>query len=351
MLNEEDDLMEVLNLRKVLIVISILMVISFLAIIFSSVVGVADISFKDALNIILRRLINPEEIRSQESDKEVILLEIRIPRRIFSFLVGASLSIAGVLFQVILKNPLAEPYILGVSGGSAVGAIAAILLGLSFGIYITVFSFLGALLSVLILLFISTLDGEMSASALLLGGVIINAFFSAIVMFLISIASRSEIQSAVFWLMGDLSQASYRNLEVVFPVVLIGSVISFFLSRKLNILSLGDETALQLGVKAKVYNKLILLLASLLTATVVSMSGLIGFVGLIIPHIVRLSLGADHRILIPSAFFTGGIYLLLSDTLARTLRTPSELPVGVVTAIIGAPFFLYLLRKGRTEIL
>ena len=343
--------MEVLTLRKVLIVAVILMAISFLAFIFSSLVGVADISLNEALDIILKKLTSSTTALSKPSDKEVILLEIRIPRIIFSFLVGASLSIAGVLFQVILKNPLAEPYILGVSGGSAVGAVAAIILGLSFGIYITAFSFVGAIFSVVILLLISTADGEMSASTLLLSGVIINAFFSAIVMFLVSTASRGEIQSAVFWLMGDLSQASYRNLKVIFPVVMLGTVISFSLSRKLNILALGDEQAIQLGLNAKLYNRIVLVLASLLTATVVSMSGLIGFIGLIIPHIVRLCLGADHRILIPSAFFTGGIYLLLSDTLARTLRAPSELPVGVITAIVGAPFFLYLLRKGRTEIL
>ena len=343
--------MEVLTLRKVLIVVVILMAISFLAFIFSSLVGVADISLNEALDIILKKLTSSTTALSKPSDKEVILLEIRIPRIIFSFLVGASLSIAGVLFQVILKNPLAEPYILGVSGGSAVGAITAITLGLSFGIYLTAFSFVGAILSILILLLISTADGEMSASTLLLGGVIINAFFSAIVMFLVSTATRGELQSAVFWLMGDLSQVSYSNLKVIFPVVMLGTVISFFLSRKLNLLALGDEQATQLGLNAKLYNRIVLVLASLLTATVVSMSGLIGFVGLIIPHVVRLIIGADHRILIPSAFFTGGIYLLLSDTLARTLRAPSELPVGVITAIVGAPFFLYLLRKGRTEIL
>jgi len=343
--------LEVLSLRKVLTVTGILIVISFLAFIFSSLVGVADISLNEALDIIAKRLTNPATALSKPGENEVILLEIRIPRVIFSFLVGASLSIAGVLFQVILKNPLAEPYILGVSGGAAVGAVTAIIVGLSFGIYITAFSFVGALLSVVLLLFISTAGGEMSASTLLLGGVIINSFFSAIVMFLVSTATRGEIQSAVFWLMGDLSQASYRNLKVVFPVVIIGAVISFLLSRKLNLLALGDEQAVQLGLNAKLYSRIVLVLASLLTATVVSMSGLIGFIGLIIPHIVRLRLGADHRILIPAAFFTGGIYLLLSDTLARTLRAPSELPVGVITAIIGAPFFLYLLRKGRTEVL
>lgn len=342
--------MEVLTLKKVFLITSILIIISLLTIIFSSVIGVADISFKEAFNIILNRLTG-NAANSQMTNKEIILLEIRIPRIIFSFLVGASLSIAGVLFQAILKNPLAEPYILGVSGGSAVGAIVAILFGLSYGIYLTLFSFTGALISVLILIFISTLGGEMSSSVLLLGGVIINAFFSAIVMFLISIASSGEVQSAVFWLMGNLSQASYKNLKVVSPVVLTGTIISFLLSRKLNLLSLGDEVALQLGTNAKTYSRLILILASLLTATVVSMSGLIGFVGLIIPHIVRLILGSDHRILIPASFFTGGIYLLFSDTLARTLRAPSELPVGVITAIIGAPFFLYLLRKGRKEIL
>ena len=289
--------MEALTLRKVLLITSILMIISLLTIIFSSVIGVADISFKEAFDIILKRLTG-DSANTQMSDKEIILLEIRIPRIVFSFLVGASLSIAGVLFHVILKNPLAEPYILGVSGGSAVGAMVAILLGLSYGVFLTLFSFTGALISVMILIFISTLGGEMSASVLLLGGVIINAFFSAIVMFLISIASSGEVQSAVFWLMGNLSQASYKNLKVVFPVVVAGTIISFLLSRKLNLLSLGDEVALQLGTNAKTYSRLILILASLLTATVVSMSGLIGFVGLIIPHIVRLVFGADHRILI-----------------------------------------------------
>ena len=270
--------MDVLTLKKVSTIVSILIIISFLTIIFASVVGVADINLNEALNIIYEKLAGSGTIGGKASDKEIILLEIRIPRIIFSFLVGASLSIAGVLFQVILKNPLAEPYILGVSGGSATGAILAILFGISFGAYITISSFIGAIFSVVALLFISSINGEMSSSALLLGGVIINAFFSAIVMFLISIASRGEIQSAVFWLMGDLSQASYKNLKIVLPVVVTGSIISFLLSKKLNLLSLGNETATQLGVKANLYNRIILILASLLTATVVSMSGLIGFV-------------------------------------------------------------------------
>lgn len=323
---------------KIILILICFTAISALLIIFSISTGSVDLPFGDVMRILAVG-------QSEVSYENTIVFELRLPRALFAFLVGAALSIAGVIFQVVLKNPLAEPYILGVSGGAATGAVLAIFAGFAASYYITFSAFAGSLIAIAVLLFISTGRWGLSSSSLILGGVIINAFFAAVVMFIISISTGGEMRKAYFWLMGNLGNSSYDTLKFAFPIVLAGGILTFGASRKLNLLALGNETALQLGVNVGVYTKVIVALASFLTAAVVAWSGLIGFVGLIVPHMVRIIAGADHRITVPASFFAGGIFLLLSDTIARTILSPIELPVGTVTALIGAPFFLYLLKK------
>ncbi|MBI5376527.1 MAG: iron ABC transporter permease [Candidatus Schekmanbacteria bacterium] len=332
---------------KILLMTVLLFILSSAAIFASLCIGSVPLTVSSVTDVLFKFITSNN---SADSYTRAIVMDLRLPRAVFSFLVGAGLSIAGIIFQVVLKNPLAEPYILGISGGSAAGAVIAIFAGFSFAYYITVFSFAGALVAIGILLFISTGRWGVSSNSLLLGGVIINAFFAAVVMFILSVSTRGEMQRAFFWLMGDLSNIPFSTVKFILPIVAGGGILTFVSARKLNVLSLGDETALQLGVNVRFYSMVIIVLASLLTAGVVASSGLIGFVGLVVPHMVRLTVGADNRITVPASFFAGGTFLLISDTIARTVISPIELPVGTVTAIIGSPFFLYLLKKESAKL-
>lgn len=278
--------------------------------------------------------------------EKTIIFSIRIPRIIFAGIVGASLSTAGVVFQALLRNPLADPYILGVSGGSAVGAILGIILGAGlFPFGIPCMAFLGAILTVILVFGIARTGRELQSNTLLLAGVIVNAFFSAVIMFLISTCRSSELHNIMFWLMGDLSLAARGETILTGLFLAAGFIIIYIHSRPLNLIVTGEETALQLGVTVERTKKILFLSASLVVGVAVSFSGIIGFVGLIIPHIVRMLLGSDHRLLLPASLLFGASFLIVADTLARTIISPTELPVGVITAICGAPYFIYLLRR------
>ena len=280
-----------------------------------------------------------------ESEK-VILLSIRLPRIILAGIVGASLSVAGVVFQAILRNPLADPYILGVSGGSALGAIVAIVIGAGFLSWTAPgLAFLGAILTIFLVFAIAGNSREIGSNTLLLAGVIVNAFFSALIMFLISTSGRTNLPSIMFWLMGDLSMPEGIHIEAAGVILVAGSAIIYSYSKSLNLIVTGEETALHLGVPVEGTKKIMLITASLITAAAVSVSGIIGFVGLIIPHMMRMLFGSDHRLLLPASCFLGASFLLFADTIARTALAPSELPVGVITALCGAPYFIYLLRR------
>ena len=277
-----------------------------------------------------------------------IILSLRIPRALLAGLVGAGLSVSGATFQALLRNPLADPYILGVSSGAAVGAIIAILLGLStvsFGLPVA--SFLGALGTVLLVFYFGRQNGKIHPNTLLLAGVIIGSFLSAVIMFFISLSQREELRTIIFWLMGDFSLSNAHMIRMIFPYILFGILWLYLRARQFNLLLAGEEHAFQLGVDVPRLRLLSYLLASLITAASVSVCGLIGFVGLIIPHAMRLLFGPDHRLLIPSSAFVGASFLIASDTLARTLLAPTELPVGVITAAFGGPFFIYLLRTRK----
>lgn len=278
-----------------------------------------------------------------------IILKIRLPRALAAIMVGAALSLSGAVLQALLRNPLADPFVLGISSGAALGAVLAILLGCGaslLGNYaIPGVAFLGALMTIFLVYFISRVAGRVATQTMLLGGVIVNSFFSAIIMFLISVTSNEKLHGVTFWLMGNLEFLSFQIFKPVFFYLLLGSLFIFYLAKDLNLLSLGEETAAELGVEVERLKKISFLLTSLITGAVVAVSGLIGFVGLIIPHLVRLLWGPDHRFLLPAAAILGGLFLVATDTVARTIMAPNEIPVGVITALSGAPFFIYLLRK------
>ena len=279
-----------------------------------------------------------------------ILFKVRIPRVLLALLVGASLSVSGAVFQGLLKNPLADPYLLGVSSGAALGASIIILSSLPFfffGVPVVPFAaFIGAILSMFLVYGLARTKGKISLHTLLLSGVIINFSFSALIMLIITLSNKG-LAEVVVWMMGTLNNTNYDLLPYITPVALLLMFIIYMFSNDLNIIAVGEETAVFLGVKTEKVKKMLFVLTSMLTALAVSVSGLIGFVGLIIPHIARMLVGPDHRILIPFSAILGGIFLILSDTLCRSVIAPSEIPTGVVTAILGGPFFLYLLKRRK----
>lgn len=278
--------------------------------------------------------------------EKTILFEIRFQRVIFAGIIGAALSTAGVVFQALLRNPLADPYILGVSGGGAVGAILGILIGagsVPFGI--PMLAFLGATLTIALVFMIGSRDGGLDSNTLLLAGVIVNAFFSAVIMFFISTSSSTDLHTITFWLMGDMSLADSGKIGLMILLLTVGSIVIYRYARSLNLIVAGEETAMQLGVDVKRVKVILFATGSLITAVAVSFAGMIGFVGLVIPHMMRMVLGTDHRLLLPASFFFGASFMVIADTVARVIFAGMELPVGVITALCGAPYFVVLLRR------
>ena len=281
-----------------------------------------------------------------EATERTILLEIRLPRVLLSALVGMSLSVSGVVFQALLKNPLAEPFILGLSGGAAVGALLSVAVGAAvFPMATPMAAFLGAAVTVVIVFSIAGSRGRLNTTTILLTGVIINAFFTSVIMLILTVSADREIHQMLFWLYGDLTSARFGQVLMLLPLTVLVLGIVFFHARGLNLLVTGEETALQLGVPVERYKWVLFVATSILIGAMVSVSGIIGFVGLIVPHLVRMVFGPDHRMLLPLSALCGGIFMILADAAARLVLAPSELPVGVVTAALGAPFFIYLLRR------
>jgi len=282
--------------------------------------------------------------------ERTILFEVRLPRVLLAALLGGALSVAGAVFQALLRNPLADPYILGVSGGASIGGVLALLLGLGGsallgGLGLHLFAFAGALGALILIERIATVDGRLTVYTILLTGAIFNAFSAALIYFIQSIASLEQLHAIVFYLMGRVPSFPMGALGFLAVVVVGATVALFAASRDYNALSLGEEGALQLGVDVERLKRRTFVLGSLLTALAVSVAGMIGFVGLIVPHVLRLLFGPDHRLLLPGSFLGGAAFLVLADLISRLLIAPNELPVGVVTALVGGPFFLYLLRK------
>lgn len=271
-----------------------------------------------------------------------VILQLRLPRAATAFITGAMLALAGALMQVLLRNPLADPYILGISGGAAVGALGAMLLGIG-SVWVSGFSFVGAMFSVALVFGLAKGNGSWTSHRILLTGVVIAAGWGAVISFLLAISPDQNLRGMLFWLMGDLSYSQSPIKEGVFLIIAL--LICLPLARSLNLLARGELQAAALGIAVKPLRLIIYLLASLLTATAVMLAGSVGFIGLIVPHMLRLLAGSDHRLLLPASVLLGGCLLLLADTLARTVLAPVQLPVGVLTAIIGVPVFLYLLRR------
>ncbi|MDD5601197.1 MAG: iron chelate uptake ABC transporter family permease subunit [Actinomycetota bacterium] len=341
--------------KRTLKCVILLLAILILLVIIAASVGAAKISLKETALIMLsfvpgfNNLVDSASIDSQNF---VIISQIRLPRIALSIFVGIALASAGVIFQGLFRNPMADPYVIGVSAGAAFGATIGLLFVKNSGpagISITaLFALCGALATTFLVYNIAKIRGKISVVTLLLAGIALSAMLSAMTSF-IMIFRVHDMAKVVFWVMGGLTSASWAKFNILAPVVIILVVVSGFFMRDLNVLSLGDERAAQLGVETERVKKILLVMASLIAAVAVSMSGIIGFVGLITPHILRLIVGPDHRILYPASAVAGGIVLLVSDTMARTVLMPREIPVGIITSIIGVPFFLYLLVKSKRE--
>lgn len=272
----------------------------------------------------------------------VVILELRLPRALSAFVTGGLLALSGALMQVLLRNPLADPYVLGVSGGAAVAALLAIMAGAG-GAWLSAGAFCGALLSMFLVFALARGRGSWTTTRLLLTGVVLASGWGAVISFLLTIGPEQSLRGMLFWLMGDLSEARWPTVAAV--ALLAGLLIAMTLARSLNLLARGEIEANMLGVAAGRLRLILFFLASLLTASAVTIAGSIGFVGLVVPHLLRLIIGSDHRLLLPASVLLGGSFLVLADTLARSLIAPQQLPVGVLSAFIGVPVFLYLLRR------
>ncbi len=319
---------------------------------FALSVGSAGPRFVDSITILWANLAG--NLSGTDLDRAVVI-DIRLPRVILAFIVGMSLATAGVAFQAVFRNPLADPFLLGVAGGGALGAAVATGLGLGFralGVGAPqILGFAGSLLTIAVVYRLARIGGRLPTQTLLLAGVIVSFFISAVIMLLVAVYPERYIEGVMFWMMGNLSALNVERgaLFAIGGYAVLGCVGLFVHARRMNLFLLGEESAGHLGMDVARTKRRLFVIASVMTGLVVSVSGIIGFVGLIVPHLARLTLGADHRVLLPASAILGGIFLLAADTAARTLFLPMEIPVGVVTAMAGAPFFLYLLRtSGRT---
>lgn len=282
-------------------------------------------------------------------EHHAILLTIRLPRIWLGVTVGASLAAAGASYQALLRNPLAEPYLLGVSNGAAVGTMLALVFFTSFAWGRPVFAFAGALGATLVVYRIARSRAGASPERMILSGVIVTTFLSSVIVFVTALMDATRIRSFTFWLLGDLSGGSSEATLVAGIVAIFGTVMLVLNARSLNLLMLGERDAFDLGVEVGRVRLTVFVVASLLIGTSVASSGSVGYVGLVVPHMVRLAFGSDNRLVIPASALAGGLFVVLADTVARTVISPRELPVGAITALLGAPVFIFLLRRGRTN--
>ena len=334
----------------------ILTIVLMLGIVISSMTGVADISIDKAVRILLSKLPLVDDLISLDDIKKnqiTIIWQIRLPRIILAAFVGMGLSVSGAAFQGMFKNPMAYPYVLGISSGAALGAAIAMIFGLGIGAIgiggVTLFAFIGAILTVSLVYLIAKTGTKIPASTLLLAGISINYLFSAAIS-LLMLFNHAQIEKIVFWLMGSVSAASWNQVYILVPIVVLGTIGIGIFSRDLNIMLLGEDSANSLGVEVERVKKILLFISSMIVASAVSVSGIIGFVGLIVPHTIRLLIGPDNRVLIPFSAIGGAIFMILADTMARVAIPPTELPVGSITSLFGAPYFIYLLVKTKKKV-
>jgi iron complex transport system permease protein len=314
---------------------------------------VISIAWCTALGSVQVNLLHAWRAPMLDNPDYVIVFRTRLPRVLLAAIVGGALGVAGSALQALLHNPLACPHILGVSGGASLcGILALVWLGASTSLplfvrlsIVSLAAFVGAIASTLLIYRTALTHGRLQPYALLLTGVVFNAFCGALIMLINSLVDFYQSHSVLFWLMGSLAAQDYLTVAAIASYVLLGAGWLIGQSRRFDLLSLGEESATQLGVDVESLRRGAFIASSLLVGAIVSVGGMIGFVGLIVPHLLRLLLGADHRLLLPASLWSGAIFLIWADTIARTVVSPTELPVGVITAMCGGPFFLYLLRK------
>jgi iron complex transport system permease protein len=328
-------------LRKTLVINSLLFFSLLISILFSLLEGTTSVGFWDLLNSTL--------YETSSTGVSTIVFSYRLPRILLACIAGAGLACSGVVFQGVLRNPLADPYIIGIAAGGALGAVTSISLLKSNGLFMTsISSFVGSLVAVALVYGLTLLRKNSTyINTVILAGIIVGSLMNATMLLIMSVSGSHELQRVLFWLMGDFSLADYEQIMFSGPIVIAGFLLIYLNANRLNVLALGDEFASTLGVDVTKRRLLLMTIASLITGSVVSVSGTIGFVGLVAPHSMRLLFGPDHRILLPTAFLGGAIFLVISDTVARLVAYPVELPVGVVTALSGGPFFLYLLLRNQ----
>ena len=320
-------------------------------IILATSLGTVAIPFGQVAGMVARRLLGWGAGGSPQA--EAIILQIRLPRVVTAAVVGSALAAAGTVFQGLLRNPMADPYIIGTSGGAALGATLALILPwrvvwLGFT-PVPILAFGGAMGAVLVVYRVARVGPRTPITTLLLTGFALSSLMAAVMSFLM-LAGTQTLQRVVLWTMGGTTASGWTQLRVVTPLILAGVTLAFLLAHDLNAFLLGEEQAAHLGVNVERRKLALLMVGSLLTAAAVSVSGLVGFVGLVVPHVARLLFGPDHRFLLPAAALVGAIFLVLADLVARLLLSPAEIPVGIITALIGAPFFIYLLRRSKREV-
>jgi iron complex transport system permease protein len=324
-----------------------------LAIVIATGVGSVSISFPTTFSILADKLPFVHITPTWPDTIASIVTDVRLPRVILAGLVGAALAVAGATYQGLFRNPLADPYLIGVAQGASLGAVIGFLLPVGwqvagFGI-IPLLAFAGALVATAAVYLLAKVGKTLPVTTLILAGVALSALLSSIVSYLI-ISAGNKMHGIIFWLMGSFSQSRWSEIEIVLPYVAAGTAVIIIFARLLNVMQLDEEQAQQLGVNVERLKIILLAAATLVTAASVAFVGTIGFVGIIIPHTVRLIWGADHRYLLPLAVLTGAIFMIVTDLIARTAMAPTEIPIGVITAICGAPFFLYLLRRRKKAI-
>ncbi len=331
-------------------IIITLIIVLCLTVVISTTIGPYEISPILSAKIILNRIPLVDLLFSETSSAgaKSIVLQVRLPRVIVGVFVGASLGVAGTTIQGIFRNPMAEPYTVGVSSGAALGAVSSIAFNLNFfGFYTKPFmSFLFGLGAILLVYNVAKIKGRLPIGVLLLTGIAVSFFLNATVR-LIMYTGAEDLHGMVYWTMGGLWAKNWTHVLIIAPFTVVGSGVIYYFSRGLNVMLLGEEQAHQLGIDVERTKKTLLIFSTLITSAAVSVSGIIGFVGLIVPHMMRILIGSDHRILIPASALGGGIFLVWADAVARVALQPEDLPVGIITAMAGVPFFIYLLRRKK----
>ncbi|NMM65154.1 iron chelate uptake ABC transporter family permease subunit [Clostridium sp. P21] len=345
------------NKKVIRLIFCMSIILLFCIMLLSSTFGTADIGFIETLKVILSKIpiLNKVISVSEIPNNHILIIsKIRLPRIFLSALIGMGLSIVGASFQAIFKNPMADPYILGISSGAALGAALGFVFKLENSTLgsasITITAFIGSILTTILVYSIARVKNKIPTNTLLLAGISVSFLLSSLIS-VTMVFNRNEVEKIVFWTMGSVSSATYGEIILLLPFLCISILIIISLSKDLNIILTGDDTAKSLGIEVDKVKKIVLIVSSMIVAACVSVSGIIGFVGLIIPHIVRILLGPDNKILLPFSLVFGGAFMVISDTIARTIASPAEIPVGAITALFGAPYFIFLLIRSKKKVM